>query len=83
MSMERGALTFACVIAAVFFLRYWSNTRDRFFLWFAGAFLTFGLNWGVVGFVNTEHTHLVYIIRLVGFLLIIAAIVGKNTASKS
>lgn len=81
LAMERGALTFACVIAAVFFLRYWSNTRDRFFLWFAGAFTTFGLNWFFAAFIGGENTHLVYIARLVGFLMIIAAIVGKNASS--
>ena len=79
LAMERGALTFSCVIAAVFFLKYWSSTRDRFFLWFAAAFLTFGLNWALVAFVDTEYTHFVYVVRLVGFLLIIAAIISKNT----
>ena len=80
LTLERGALAFGCLIAAVFFLRYWTNTRDRFFLWFAGAFSTFGLNWAVVPFVGSEYGHLVYVLRLVGFLMIIAAIVGKNTA---
>jgi hypothetical protein len=81
LDMEFGALTICCVIAAVFFLRYWATTRDRFFLWFAGAFLTFAINWVLIGFrVGGEHTHVVFIVRLVGFLLIIAAIVGKNAA---
>lgn len=83
LSMELGALTIACVIAAVFFLRYWATTRDRFFLWFAGAFLTFAVNWVLLGFhVGGEHTHVVFVVRLVGFLFIIAAIVGKNAATK-
>lgn len=80
--LERGALTLACLIAAVFFLRYWSATRDRFFLWFAAAFITFGANWLVISFVGTEYAHLVYLLRLVGFLLIIAGIVGKNRTPK-
>lgn len=82
LSMQRGALTLACVVAAVFFLRYWATTRDRFFLWFAAAFTTFAVNWLVVGFVNSEYTHLVYIVRLSGFLMIIAAIIGKNAQQK-
>lgn len=83
MGMELGALTLACVIAAVIFLRYWSNTRDRFFLWFAAAFTTFATNWILIGFgVGGENTHFIFIVRLVGFLMIIAAIVGKNAASK-
>ena len=81
LAMERGALAITCLIAAVFFLRYWRNTRDRFFQWFGAAFITFGLNWALVPFVGGEHAHLVYIVRLVGFSLIIAAIVGKNTGA--
>ena len=84
MPMELGALTLACVVAAVFFLRYWSATRDRFFLWFAAAFATFAANWVLIGFeVGGEHTHFVFVVRLVGFLMIIAAIVGKNAKRES
>jgi hypothetical protein len=83
LGMELGALTLACVIAAVFFVRYWSNTRDRFFLWFAAAFTTFAVNWVLIGFgVGGENTHFVFVVRLAGFLMIIAAIVGKNAAPK-
>lgn len=83
LDMELGALTISCVIAAVFFLRYWATTRDRFFLWFTAAFLVFAVNWVLIGFrVGGENTHVVFIVRLVGFLLIIAAIVGKNAATK-
>ncbi|MGE0397759.1 MAG: DUF5985 family protein [Kofleriaceae bacterium] len=82
LSMELGALTLSCVIAGVYFLRYWSTTRDRFFLWFAAAFVTFAVNWVLIGFgVGGEHTHFVFVVRLAGFLMIIAAIVGKNTST--
>ena len=35
--LELGALAIMCVLAAVFFLRYWVTTKDRFFVWFAAA----------------------------------------------
>ena len=40
-----GALTAMCLIAGVFFLRYWRISKDTFFIWFACAFWTFALNW--------------------------------------
>lgn len=83
LTLEFGALIVLCVIASVFFLRYWASTRDRFFLWFAAAFATFGINWVLLGFdVGGEYRTGVFVVRLVAFLMIIAAIVGKNAASK-
>jgi hypothetical protein len=37
-----GAVVIMCALASLFFVRYWWLNRDRFFLWFAGAFVTFG-----------------------------------------
>ena len=75
-----GALVVMSVLAAVFFLRYWRTGHDRFFLWFAGAFVTFGVSWALLVYDTgaSEHTPLIYAIRLFGFLQILAAILLKN-----
>lgn len=75
-----GVLVVTCALACVFFARYWWLTRDRFFLWFAAAFATFGVNWALLVYdpAVSEHTPYIYSIRLLGFLLIIAAIALKN-----
>src|SRR5882672_4672703 len=72
----RGALVVMCVLASLFFVRYWWLNRDRFFLWFAGAFLTFGVNWALLVFEPgvSEHTAYIHSVRLLGFLQILTAI---------
>ena len=75
-----GAVTFGYVVAAGFFFRYWRRTRDRLFLAFAGAFLLFALNQFLAAalLVVSEPNSLVYVLRVLGFLMIIGAIVDKN-----
>ena len=75
-----GALVVMCGLASLFFVRYWWLNRDRFFLWFAGAFMTFGVNWALLAYEPgvSEHTSYVYSVRLLGFLQILTAIVLKN-----
>lgn len=75
-----GAVTMASAVAALFFLKFWRQTRDRFFLLFAAAF---GLD-AVARFMlallphSTEQEPLFYVPRLITFLLIIVAIIEKN-----
>jgi hypothetical protein len=79
-----GATALAYLLAGVFFLRFWRKTRDRLFLHFAFAFWLFMLNQilsSILG-ANGEHTGYAYILRVLGFGLIILAIVDKNTARK-
>jgi uncharacterized membrane protein HdeD (DUF308 family) len=74
----------ATLVAALFFLRFWKLTRDRFFLFFAVAFFVEGLNRVAQGIVidPNEEQPLFYLIRMLSFVLIIIAIVDKNRASK-
>jgi uncharacterized protein DUF5985 len=67
----------------VFFLRLWRDTRDRFFGLFGLAFLGLALNWLALVYLEpaSEHRHYFFVVRLVAFLLIIAAIVDKNRSS--
>lgn len=79
-----GATTLAYFLAGVFFLRFWRKTRDRLFLHFAFAFWLFMMNQILSTILGStgEHTGYVYILRVLGFGLIIIAIVDKNTARK-
>ena len=79
-----GAIAMASLVAAMFFLRFWRNTRDRFFLFFAISFFIVALNRTALGLttVSTEQEPFFYLVRLGAFGLIIAAIVDKNRAEK-
>jgi hypothetical protein len=72
----------ATLVASLFFLRFWKDTRDRFFLFFAVAFFVESLNRAVLGLtaVSQEDEPFFYLVRLFAFGLIIAAIVDKNRA---
>ena len=81
-----GATAMGCLVIAVFFLRYWRTSGDRFFALFAIAFAVFAVNRIALGFLDedNEARPAIYLVRLLAFLLIAAAIVDKNrTASPS
>lgn len=75
-----GAIAMASLVVALFFLRSWRDTRDRFFLFFATAFAAEGLDRVALGLMNVseETAPYFYLVRLFSFLLILAAIVDKN-----
>jgi uncharacterized membrane protein HdeD (DUF308 family) len=78
--MLLGAISMASLIAGLFFLRFWKDTGDRFFLFFAVSFLIEGVNRGALGFSNdpNEGRPFFYFVRFLSFLLILIAIVQKN-----
>lgn len=80
LSFLSGVVTLGFVVAALFFLRFWRDTRDPLFLSFAGAFLLLGVGQAVLALagIPDEHRSWVYLLRLVAFLMIILAIVRKN-----
>ncbi len=75
-----GALSMACLVSGLFFLRYYRQSRDRFFLFFSIAFFVFALNWLGLSVVPREHEsrHYVYVVRLIAFVLLLVAIAAKN-----
>jgi ABC-type antimicrobial peptide transport system permease subunit len=79
-----GAIAMASLVAALFFLRFWKDTRDRFFLFFAVAFFAEAVNRVALGLtaVTREQEPFFYLVRLFAFGLIIVAIVDKNRAEK-
>lgn len=78
-----GAATISLLVIALFFLRFWRRTRDRLFLYFAGAFGFLMIERLVRASmaVENEWAPFVYTIRLAAFVLIIIAVVDKNRRS--
>jgi hypothetical protein len=75
-----GLTAMGFATAGLFFLRFWSRTRDVFFALFAAAFWLFALNAGMVAILGLdEEKTFAYLLRLIGFGLIIAAVFSKNT----
>ncbi|MEO6326621.1 MAG: DUF5985 family protein [Thermoanaerobaculia bacterium] len=75
-----GGVVVSYLIVALFFLRFWTGSRDRLFAFFAAAFAILGLQRLAVLLLSGfgEHQALLYSMRLVAFLLIIAAVADKN-----
>ncbi|HEU5178980.1 MAG TPA: DUF5985 family protein [Burkholderiales bacterium] len=78
-----GAVTLGYLVAAGFFWRFWRKTADRLFLAFAAAFVLFALNQGLAAGLTVvlEPSSLVYGLRVLGFILILAAIIDKNATA--
>ena len=79
-----GALTLAYVVAAVYFFHFWRRTADRLFLNFGLAFVLFALNQFAIFMIGAtdERGNYAYILRVLGFVLILVAIVEKNTLAR-
>ena len=79
-----GAVTLGFIVAAVFFLRFWRRTSDRLFLAFATAFLLLALNQALAQWLGAadERVGYTYLLRVVGFVLILAGIVDKNLSRR-
>ena len=77
-----GAVTLGFVIAAVFFLRFWGRTGDRLFLAFAIAFFLLALNQALAAWLGAadERVGYTYLLRVIGCVLILLAIVDKNVS---
>ncbi len=75
-----GAIAMGSALAGLFFLRFWRNSRDRFFLYFASSFFIESLNriFLGAGAFRSEETPLYYLIRVLAYGLILLAIWEKN-----
>jgi hypothetical protein len=71
-----GCLTMAYAVAGLFFLRFWRDSRDRLFAFFAAAFWILAAQRAVVTLMNVSE--IVYGLRALAFIVIIFAIVDKN-----
>jgi len=75
-----GVIVTGSLTAAGFFWRFYRQTRDKLFLAFAAAFAIEGVNRTAFLLVDkpNEGSPIIYMVRLVAFLLILGAIVAKN-----
>lgn len=75
-----GAISATSFAIGLRFLRMWTDSRDRLFALFALAFWVLGLNWLLLAIAQPpdETRHYFFVLRLLAFLLIIAAILDKN-----
>lgn len=75
-----GTIAAASFVVALFFLRFWRTTGDRFFLFFASSFALEGINRMVLGAMTTaqDDEPAFYLVRLFAYMLILIAIVDKN-----
>ena len=75
-----GVLASLCIVAGLFFLKFWRKTRDSLFLAFAASFLVRGLNDASRASMAhpAEASVWSYLVGLASSLLIVVAIVRKN-----
>lgn len=78
-----GMITACNWIAATVFFRFWRQTRDRLFLFFAFAFIVFGFSRVPRAFLDPASPWAIYsfIVRFIAYASILAAIVDKNMKS--
>ena len=75
-----GANATLCIVAALFFAKFWRRTRDALFLAFAAGFGALAAHWVGLGLLEpgreTRHYH--YLLRLLAFTLIVVGVLVKN-----
>lgn len=78
-----GMIGASYAVAGLFFLRFWHNTHDRLFAFFAAAFWILALQRVILASIDTtaENIAYVYWVRLFAFTLILIAILDKNRNS--
>jgi uncharacterized protein DUF5985 len=76
----QGAVAMGCLVASVFFLKFWQQSRDRLFISFAAAFALIAISYGLLGTMSfaSDWRVSVFIVRLLAFCLILQAIFDKN-----
>jgi hypothetical protein len=78
----QGSIAAFLLICGLMFLRFWRDSRDELFVYFAAAFFIMAVNRIAVVLLGapTEVRGYIYIIRMTAFLLIAIGIWRKNTA---
>lgn len=77
-----GALAMGYAVAASFFFQFWRQTADRLFAFFSASFAILALQRVALALTDDVEANSVwfYGMRLLAFLLILAAILEKNKA---
>lgn len=78
-----GAIVTGYLVAGLFFLRYWRQSRDRLFAIFAAAFWLLAVQRLALALTTQyfEDVTWLYGVRLLAFVLILLAIIDKNRAT--
>jgi peptidoglycan/LPS O-acetylase OafA/YrhL len=79
-----GMLAAGYLVAALFFLRFWRESGDRLFAFFAASFALLTVQRVMLALVHgtSDHTSWIYLIRLVAYVLILVAIYDKNRTGR-
>jgi hypothetical protein len=79
-----GVLVTGYLVAGTFFLRFYRQSHDRLFVFFAVAFWTLAAQRGALAVTGPDPRGAgwLYAVRLAAFLLILVAIVDKNRAAR-
>ncbi|WP_255442427.1 MULTISPECIES: DUF5985 family protein [Corallococcus] len=82
-----GAVLMAYLACALFFLRFYLQSKDRLFALFSLAFTLMGVH-NLLGALvapdlDAERVYYLYVVRLVAYLLILGAIWDKNRAGRA
>ncbi|MEZ0371924.1 MAG: DUF5985 family protein [Candidatus Sericytochromatia bacterium] len=75
-----GAITMTLLMAGLFFLKFWRQTKDRLFLVFALSFFVEAINRAMLALSDNprEGEPVFYLVRLLSFALILIGILHKN-----
>jgi membrane-associated PAP2 superfamily phosphatase len=75
-----GLVTAGFAVCALFFLRFWTRTRDGLFLAFALAFALLAISQALTVLLGLpqEERSWIYLLRLLAFLILIVAVLRKN-----
>jgi hypothetical protein len=75
-----GMITMGCLMAGLFFFRFWRRTSDALFVYFGVSFclLAAGQTLSLLFETPREDRSWIYLLRLAAFILLIVGIVGKN-----
>ncbi|HZK76791.1 MAG TPA: DUF5985 family protein [Candidatus Kapabacteria bacterium] len=84
LSMVIGIIVMGYAVGALFFFRFWRESRDRLFLMFGIAFAALALQELLYGMTNeaSQSPALLYLIRLIAFVIILAGILDKNLKAR-
>jgi hypothetical protein len=80
-----GVIVSLALTASLFFVKFWRVARDQLFLAFAAVFAVEGLTrlYGLYSSEPTDRVPLIYAVRLVAYIFLIACIVIRNRKSRS
>jgi hypothetical protein len=75
-----GLIAGGFAVCFLFFLRFWSRTKDGLFLGFALAFALLAISQALSTLLGLpqEERSWIYLLRLLAFLILIVAILRKN-----